>query len=565
MSNSIHYWGWKKSTDPDDVINFLNSSEAYQNPVKDAKVCAILKNNYIEFYIFYQRGTPSQPNKYGWKKSTDPNDVINFLNGSGAYQNPVKDAKICAVWKGNYAEFYVFYQRGTPSQPPNKYGWKKSTEPNDVINFLNSVGAYKNPVKDAEICAIQKVKYAEFYVFYQLGTPGQRRDNWSFETIIKPDQVKDLLTIEKYPSPIKDIKIIAAMQEGNDHKFYIFKPKGFLIVTRPMFVDLLNDYIQWKYSKAFEVYVVTAEWIQNNVEGEDLRIQIRNCMRHYYYNANVNYVVLTGDSVDIEFDPNQEDWQEPPPPTLSEPWNLPAGYYRWDCWDTPQFTTLYYSDLNDKIHYLDGEHHYDGDYKIYVGVMPVRTEEELQKTLTKIINYPLADKVTLVISQDLEGSVEDEYPAIQDLAGSEIATELNVFGEDSSANEIYEKLFETEGVIYEHGHGNVGIFRIGNVIINKEDVSKFQFINPLFIASSCLVQAYHLGESLDEAFLKAEKGPLSITSALYEEGFYISFGAASWEDLFNKKTIGQAFYDHCNGRYKNPLALFGDPSLIIFK
>ncbi len=39
--------------------------------------------------------------------------------------------------------------------------------------------------------------------------------------------------------------------------------------------------------------------------------------------------------------------------------------------------------------------------------------------------------------------------------------------------------------------------------------------------------------------------------------------AGFWKDLFAGKSIGRAFYSHCNGSCMNPLHLFGDPSAVI--
>src|SRR5215472_8207602 len=74
--------------------------------------------------------------KWGWKKSTDPDDVMNFLNGKSPYVAPVAEARVSAVWKGSYAEFYVFYVPGKRGQPAGGWGWKKSTDPADAMNFL---------------------------------------------------------------------------------------------------------------------------------------------------------------------------------------------------------------------------------------------------------------------------------------------------------------------------------------------------------------------------------------------------------------------------------------------
>ena len=342
------------------------------------------------------------------------------------------------------------------------------------------------------------------------------------------------------------------------------KGEGFLIVARELYVNSLDEYVQWKESLGFDVTVVTAEWILDNVEGEDLRFKIRNCLRNYYYTENVRYAMLVGDSVNLDFDSEAEEWQEPPTPVLSESWNLPAGYYRWDCWNTPQFTSLFYSDLSDKLHYDESECHYDGDFNIYVGIVPVRTPSELQTILLKTILSPYYTytNFTYVVSEDLYGpGTEENIELIKTLAGSDVSVDCFVFGADSSSEEIHEKLFESKGVMMENGHGNHGIFRIGETIISNVDAANFQFINPLFIAKSCLVQAYHMSDRgedvdcLDEAFLKAEKGPAVVMTGP-PEGF--------WEDLFSGKSVGQALYDHCDGAWQNPIFLFGDPSLVVF-
>jgi hypothetical protein len=92
---------------------------------------------------------------------------MNFLNGAGAYQHPVEDAEICAVFTGNHLEFYVFYKAGIPGQSAGGWGWKLATEPDDAMNFLNGARAYQHPVKEAKICAVSKGSHLEFYIFYR--------------------------------------------------------------------------------------------------------------------------------------------------------------------------------------------------------------------------------------------------------------------------------------------------------------------------------------------------------------------------------------------------------------
>jgi hypothetical protein len=107
---SAQEWGWKKATTVDDVYNFLNGTGAYKRAVAEAKICAVAKGEYLEFYVFYQ-GFVEPPGNWGWKKASTVDDVYNFLNGTGAYKAPIKRAEICSVNKGTYLEFYVFYKR----------------------------------------------------------------------------------------------------------------------------------------------------------------------------------------------------------------------------------------------------------------------------------------------------------------------------------------------------------------------------------------------------------------------------------------------------------------------
>jgi len=365
---------------------------------------------------------------------------------------------------------------------------------------------------------------------------------------------------------------------ADETTLYASESQGFLIVTRQMFLDSLTEFIQWKTSRGFEVHVVTAEWIQDNVAGEDLRIKIRNCIRDYYYNEDVKYAILVGDSADVlvEFD------EEQPPPELSEDWNLPAGYYWLDSLGGAQYTSLYYSDLTDKVHYTETEYYYTGDFSIYVGILPVRTTSELQNILAKtmLVPYYTYPNITYVNSEDLYNTVvQDKFYYIDTLAGSTISMEFYVYGTNSSSEEIRDKLFERKGVLFEHGHGTYGSwFTIGSTVITNANASDFQFINPLLMVSSCLSYLYHLNvssmfgsvysECIDEAFLKAQKGPVVIITGepwgnTPPGELFSDQELGFWEDLLGGKSIGEAFIGHCEGAWQNPINLFGDPSLVV--
>jgi hypothetical protein len=75
-------WSWKLTTSVNDAIAFLNGTAPYQSPVSAARICAMWKENHPEFYIFYQKNT-KQTGGWGWKLAIDPEDVHHFMSGSG--------------------------------------------------------------------------------------------------------------------------------------------------------------------------------------------------------------------------------------------------------------------------------------------------------------------------------------------------------------------------------------------------------------------------------------------------------------------------------------------------
>jgi len=160
-------WGWKLATDPDDVINFLNGADPYGEPVADVQICAYWNGSYASFIVFYESAEPSQASGgWGWKLATDPDDVMDFLNGTDPYGEPLANAQVCAYWNGTYASFVVFYGSGEPGAALGGWGWKLASDVDDALNFVNGTGGYTRPVSNFLICSVWR-GYEVFYVFYQ--------------------------------------------------------------------------------------------------------------------------------------------------------------------------------------------------------------------------------------------------------------------------------------------------------------------------------------------------------------------------------------------------------------
>ena len=198
-------WGWKLATSIDDAFNFLNGIAPYQSPVSTARICAMWKENHPEFYIFYKRSKQLKTGGWGWKLATDPDDVHHFLSGSGSYMHPVKEAQIAVFWKVNHREFYVFYKNPEyDEQISANWGWKLATDPSDAMNFLNGTNGYSHPVTTARITALKRDGQEEFYIFYQQAAKGEPISNWTWKLATITDDAMNFVNGKgAYKHPVK--------------------------------------------------------------------------------------------------------------------------------------------------------------------------------------------------------------------------------------------------------------------------------------------------------------------------------------------------------------------------
>lgn len=165
-------WGWKLATDPDDVQHFLSGSGSYMHPVKEAQIAAFWKVNHREFYVFYKNPEYDEQisANWGWKLANDPSDAMNFLNGTNGYSHPVTTARITVLKRDGQEEFYIFYQQATEGESISNWTWKLATTTDNAINFVNGKGAYEYPVKGFEIGSFWTDNYSSFYIFANKGT-----------------------------------------------------------------------------------------------------------------------------------------------------------------------------------------------------------------------------------------------------------------------------------------------------------------------------------------------------------------------------------------------------------
>lgn len=230
-------WGWKSCPDQNDVMAFLNGTGSYQTPVKEARVCAYSKNNQKEFIVFYQHASSNLPKgKWQWKYASDPTDVMNLLNGTGAYKYPAAEAEVCALYHQNRPEFYVFYQQSASQQPKGAWQWKLATSADDIRNCLAAQGGYLLPARAARVAGYSVGSTETYYLFYQFNLLNKSVSGWNYK--LSYDDANDMKKFLGGDAPYALAPKVAAVccqPSGQQVKYTAFYYHGpSLILASPL-------------------------------------------------------------------------------------------------------------------------------------------------------------------------------------------------------------------------------------------------------------------------------------------------------------------------------------------
>lgn len=115
-----------------------------------------------------------------------------------------------------------------------------------------------------------------------------------------------------------------------DQKCETEKP-DYVIITRPVFLDVLEGFIQWKQKNGFKVGVLTVDYIHNKNKKSNPAQSIREEIKKYTKDKATKYFVLIGDtstsylsSDDIS---STRGFHPELAYDLTVPWNVPTGHY----------------------------------------------------------------------------------------------------------------------------------------------------------------------------------------------------------------------------------------------
>lgn len=137
------------------------------------------------------------------------------------------------------------------------------------------------------------------------------------------------------------------------------KLPDYVIITRPLFLNTIQDFIKWKQDNGFKVGVLTVDYIHSTLKKANPSQSIREKIKSMAANnliaklGSVKYFLLIGDTTATNSDsfPYNPQFMY----DLNLGWNVPSGYYcrndlmykLKDYGQCVEVTDLYYADFND--------------------------------------------------------------------------------------------------------------------------------------------------------------------------------------------------------------------------
>lgn len=372
----------------------------------------------------------------------------------------------------------------------------------------------------------------------------------------------------------------------------------YLIVTRPYFEAAMQPFIDWKSENGYQVGLVNVDWLDQAFDGRHLAERMKTGMhtiRRNSSSAEALYVLLVGDT-EIQRD-NYHISAVHASYNLSQPWNVPTGFYRRidnDPVDEVLPSDAYFVEDRDwdpdniGLNPVPEQEHGQGTFSatIFLGRWSVRDITEVANITAKTIVHTPSNKILFAESAEFEGDeIYCNWPP-NDYWGeraygscylSSYETRTRLFGENApwlttesiyvdteDPNEVaafYDKFLNYEGVVFTLFHGDYDCMVMDSYNCVGIETLQFNSTLPFYEPAACAVSASYSGPeyTLTESLHNAASGPAIVSTAGHNEyGYY--------ENLRLGQPVGQAFW-RAGAAYTywlNPILLQGDPSLQVF-
>ena len=367
----------------------------------------------------------------------------------------------------------------------------------------------------------------------------------------------------------------------------------YLIVTRPVFIDALTPFINWKTGQGFHVGLVTVDWLDSAYPGRHLAEKMKTGMHELRKRTGVVYVLLVGDTAipadDFRVSSVLYSYK------LSIDFNVPTGFYR-RLDDDPSGEVLpsdaYFVEDRDwdpantgvnprPDNMATGEGTLQAD--LYLGRWSVQEPAQIAPLFEKTRSAGLAGSIFFSADKTLyDGETTlctswppawyESFACYLDAVivardrffksySPHITTESSFVDltDPGQASAFLERFLSNQGVMVVVYHGSYDCWQLSEECIPSAEI-RFENIFPLLEGEACSVSAFYFDEgiSVSESLSLAPTGP-AVFSQAPNPVLYL-------KALRDGEPVGKAFWQAASAYlyWPNPILLLGDPSLVIF-
>jgi hypothetical protein len=362
----------------------------------------------------------------------------------------------------------------------------------------------------------------------------------------------------------------------------------YLIVTRPLFEPVLAPFVEWKTSQGFRVGLVTVDWLADAFPGRHLAEKMKNGLHRIRETAGLPtmYVLLVGDT---EIAPGTSEVDAVVSSyDLSQPWNVPTGFYRRIETDPPRSvlpSDAYFTEekdwdpANTGVNPVANQASGAGAFEatLFLGRWPARRPGDVSVMFEKTRRLAPASRILFAEDAELADYSQADRCVAEPFAypfGCYVgfhAARMNLFGpkapwlvtdyravdrgrgDQATAYAAFVSAYD--GIIDEVFHGTehfIGMPGWDGLMLHDY---------PLLVSNSCSVSTFYQGsaDSASEMLMKATHGPALFLEPpnqyLFLKG--IREGRPAGEAFWR----GGATYVY----WPNPITFLGDPSLVVMR
>ncbi|MBN2230986.1 MAG: hypothetical protein JW779_15480 [Candidatus Thorarchaeota archaeon] len=370
-----------------------------------------------------------------------------------------------------------------------------------------------------------------------------------------------------------------------------YQGASYTIITTDDIAPILDDFIDWKTSIGFDVFVETVSDILSGYSGRDNPEKVRSFITDAYATNATEYFLLIGD---CDLVPAREVWDPANAGMSLDNGTEPSDLY-YECLDGDW-------DANDNDIFGEFDDDVDLFPEVKVGRLPIQTSTDAQRVLTRIISYEsdpepgdwMNDFMLIAVDcfGDGDGVVMSEGQLNQKYLFDSFFDVFRYYPTDGSLStvDIVTKINSGINIVNFFDHGAYDVW------VNALDVSDVLALNngnktPFAFAMACETAAFDVEgvePTIGEAFFRATNGGAStyigatrIAWAGYDcfDGFHNLF----WEYFFTEALANHeaspkdAFHDALNFMATNydtsngptletiyHAIYFGDPALRMY-